>query len=121
MYGRQLLKRIAIILGLVIVGGYSIITLAGFIQGPRITITTPQTGFSTTTALVTIIGHAVHVNSFTINDAPTALDLEGNFSGQLLLAEGYNIISVEAKDRYGRTTEKKIEIILHPEQPLNNF
>lgn len=116
MHGRRLLKRIATTLGLTIVLGYSAVTLAGFIQGPRITITSPQTGFSTTTPLVTVTGHAVHVNSFTINDAPTALDLEGNFSEQLLLAEGYNIISVEAKDRYGRTTEKKIEIILHPEQ-----
>lgn len=116
MHGRQLLKRIATTLGLTIVLGYSIITLAGFIQGPRITITSPQTGFSTTTPLVTFAGHAVHVNSFTINDNPIALDLKGDFSAQLLLALGYNIISIEAKDRYGRTTEKKIEIILHTEQ-----
>ena len=112
MDGRKIIKYILALAGIVVVIGYSYFALGDFVRGPRIIISSPETGFSTTTPVITIVGRAIHINTLTVNGDATPLDLEGNFSSRLILAPGYNIIKVTAKDRYERTVEKEIEITL---------
>ena len=97
-----------------IVIGYSYFVLSGYLRGPQIIISSPLNGFSTTTPLITIAGVAVHANTLSIDGFKTPIDLEGNFSSQLILAPGYNIMTIAAQDRYNRTTEKHIEMNLIP-------
>lgn len=92
--------------------GYSCFTLYDFVRGPRIIIYSPLDGFSTTTPYISVTGRGIHTSSMSINDDPTAVDLAGNFESRLLLAPGYNIIKVAAKDNYGRSAEKTIETVL---------
>ena len=99
-------------IGIAIILGYSYFVLEDFARGPRIIISTPENGFSTTTPAILIIGKAIHTNNLTINDASTSLDLDGNFRTRLILAPGYNIIKISGKDAYARTVEKIIEISL---------
>lgn len=113
MHARKIIKRLIIACGLLIVLGYSFIALAGFVKGPRITVVSPKTGLAANKPLTDVAGHVVHSNDLSINDLPVSLDLAGNFAERLLLAPGYNIIVIKAKDRYGRTTEEKIETILN--------
>jgi len=47
-----------------------------------------------------------------MNGAQTAVDLNGNFISQLILAPGYNIIEITAKDNYERIVKKTIEMVL---------
>lgn len=112
MEGRKIIQWWIGGLGVALVLGYSYFVLDDFVRGPRIIIDAPQNGFSTTTPAITIIGHGIHTNNLTINDAPTAVDLDGNFRSQLILAPGYNIIKVTAKDNYARVVEKTIEMNL---------
>lgn len=112
MQGRQIIMRVLAGVGIAIVIGYSYFVIEDFVRGPRILITTPETGFATTTPYVTIAGRAVHANSLFLNDAAISFDLQGNFRESLLLAEGYNIMRIKAEDRYKRTVEKTIEITL---------
>jgi len=112
MEGRTIVKRGLIGLGIVIVVGYSYFALEGYVRGPRLELLNPINGVSTTTERITISGRAVHVNTLTINGATTSPDLAGNFSESLLLAPGYNIMRVDAQDRYGRRVEKTIEMTL---------
>ena len=94
--------------------GYSFFALKDVLRRPRIDITTPQTGYVTTTPMITIAGRVLRGNLFFINNATTTIDLDGNFSEQLLLSSGYNIMTLEARDRYGRTGSEVIEMILIP-------
>ena len=112
MDGRKIIKYALILAGITLVIGYSYFVLEDFVRGPRIIISSPETGFSTTTPVITIVGRAIHINTLTVNGDATPLDLEGNFSSRLILAPGYNIIKVTAKDRYERTVEKEIEMTL---------
>ena len=116
MEGRTIVKRGLIGLGIAIVVGYSYFALEGYVRGPRLELAGPENGISTTTARITITGRAVHVNTLTINGATTSPDLAGNFSESLLLAPGYNIMRVDAQDRYGRRVEKTIEMTLIEDQ-----
>ncbi len=112
MDGRKILQLTSAGLGVAIVIGYSCFVLYDFVRGPRIIIDSPISGFSTTTPVISLIGRAIHTNNITINDEITAVDLAGNFSSRLILAPGYNIIRVTAKDNYKRTAEKTIETVL---------
>lgn len=99
-------------LGILIVLGYSFFALKNVIRGPSIEIRTPQSGHATTTPLITISGRAIRGNLLFINGATTTIDLAGNFKEVLLLSQGYNIMTIEARDRYGRKAEEKIEMVL---------
>lgn len=112
MDGRKILQLTFAGLGVAIVIGYSGFVLYDFVRGPRIIIDSPISGYSTTAPMITIVGRAIHTNNITINDAKTAVDLEGNFQTRLLLAPGYNIIRIAAKDSYGRNESKTIETVL---------
>ncbi len=108
-------------LGIIFIVGYSAFALEGFIRGPRIEIITPESvhgggiryfSYATTTSLTLVSGRVVHANMLLLNGVEISQDLKGTFSESLLLAPGYNIMSIEAKDRYGRTTRKTIELTL---------
>lgn len=81
------------------------------IRGPQITITSPASGSKLAQASVDITGQAQLISRLSLNDNPIFTDQEGNFSQKLLLAPGYNIIKVEAQDRFNRTISKTIQLI----------
>lgn len=110
--GRKLIKLVLAGFGIVIIVGYSYFVLEDFARGPRILISSPINGFPTTTPTISIVGRAIHTNNLTINDGAVPVDLQGNFRAQLILAPGYNIIKVAAKDNYARSVEKILEINL---------
>ena len=112
MDGRKILSWGLGVAAVAIVLGYSYFAINGYVRGPSIEIYSPVNGFSTTTAFIVIRGKATHSNNVFVNGAQTAVDLGGNFSSQLILAPGYNIIKITAKDNYERTTEEVIETIL---------
>lgn len=112
MEGRKIIQWWLGGLGVAIVIGYSYFVLDDYVRGPRIIIESPLNGYSTTTPAIVIIGRGIHTNNLSINGAQTPVDLDGNFRGQLILAPGYNIIKVTAKDNYERIVEKTIEMVL---------
>lgn len=112
MEGRKILQWGLSGLGVAIVLGYSYFMIDDFVRGPRLIIDSSQSGFSTTSPLAIVSGRGIHTNNVAINDSPVAVDLEGNFHNQLILAPGYNIIKVTAKDNYDRIETKTIEVVL---------
>lgn len=112
MEGRKIIKWWLGGLGVAIVIGYSYFVLDDYVRGPRIVIESPLNGYSTTTPAIVVIGRGIHTNNLSVNGAQTPVDLDGNFRAQLILAPGYNIIKVTAKDNYERTVEKTLEIVL---------
>lgn len=99
------------LIALVIVGGYVAFQARGIIAGPQILVTSPENGATLSQSLVTIRGTASAITHLTLNDRPIHTDTEGNFEEELLLAPGYNVLSVEAKDRFGRETTQVLELI----------
>ncbi len=102
-------------LGILIVG-YSAFQGKKIIQGPVIEIRAPLNGATYITPLIEVRGVAKNVNSITLNDRILYIDRSGNFTDALLLIPGYNIITIEAKDKFGAETKKTIEII-YQEKP----
>jgi Glucodextranase, domain B len=105
--------RISLIslLALVIVG-YSLFQAQKLITGPVIEVYTPENGATYNQTLIEIYGKARNVAYLNLNDRPIFTDKDGFFREKLLLSPGYNIIKLDARDKFKKYTEKRLELIL---------
>lgn len=88
-----------------------------YLRGPVIVVTEPEDGFSSILPLLSITGKAGNAAFLTLNGKQIFTDEQGGFSEKLLLQEGYNIITIAAKDRFGRTAQRTLELV---HKPINN-
>ena len=110
-------KVLKLSLGILIVGTiifYSYIQSRAIIAGPQIVLTEPHHGMTSEKALILVRGKATNAKELTLDGRPIFIDLTGNFTEQLLLAPGYNIIELTAKDAQGRGVAKKLELVYLP-------
>jgi hypothetical protein len=106
------LRTALLILFGVIIVGYSLFQAQKIIQGPIIDLYTPQNGATYSQTLIEIYGRARNTAYLNLNDRPIFTDKNGYFKEKLLLSPGYNIIKLDARDKFKKYTEKKLELIL---------
>lgn len=94
-----------------IVGLYGLFQARHLIEGPVITLETPHNGSMLTQSPVTIRGTARNSAKIAINGKDILPDKNGNFSEELLLSDGYNIITVEAEDQFGKQAHETLEVM----------
>lgn len=93
---------------------YGYFKAEALIQGPLLSITTPTPGSTSTEPVLSISGTARHIASITLNGAPIFVNSSGEFTEELLLGNGYTILTIEAKDRFGRTITKTLPLYKPP-------
>lgn len=93
-------------------GFYGISKSWGFLKGPEIFIESPADFQKANKSYLEIKGRAEYVSNLYLNGNQIFTDENGNFKESLLLAKGYNIIIIEAQDKFGRATKEKKEIVL---------
>lgn len=103
-----------IILFAVAIGLYTIYQARHFLSGPELTLLSPQNGATVSDSLIEIKGHADNIVYISLNDRQIYVDQQGNFSENLLLFSGYNVITLKAKDKFGRETEKVLSLVYKP-------
>lgn len=108
---KQLVKIWAAIgiIGLIV--GYGAFRAKSLVEGPDIGITSPLNGATSTESLVSVSGFAHNISFLTLNGAKIYTDESGAFRERVLLSYGYNIMTLEAKDRFGRTAQKTLQLI----------
>lgn len=116
MYGYHKLRRFALI-GLSAVFGASLLFYAyyqsrNFISGPKIEIVSPENGATVRKAPVEIEGTAEKIARLELNGNQIFVDENNRFSEKLLLMPGYNIITLQATDKFKRVVKKSIEVVL---------
>lgn len=98
-------------LGLVIIG-YTAFQANKIIRGPIINIDFPKNGSTINSTLVEISGTAKNIAYINLNDRKIYTDIDGHFKEELLLSPGYNIIKLDARDKFGSYTEKHLKLVL---------
>jgi hypothetical protein len=111
--GKSIIKILIIILVITAIAGYSFFQARNIIRGPQISLVSPSNGTTVTEQAVEIQGSAKNISYITLNDRRIFVDKDGMFNEELLLAPGYNIWKLEAKDKFGRIVSKNIELILN--------
>lgn len=80
-----------------------------YLTGPTINISYPIAGSTVYGPEVEIRGTTKRVSSMHLNDSAIFIDSSGLFKEKLMLTNGYNIMKLEAKDRFGKQTSKLLE------------
>ena len=111
-----------IVIVVIVLGAYSYLQFREYLRGPGLVLTEPENGISSASPLLTIAGTAENAAFLTLNGKQIFTDEQGNFREKLLLQEGYNILAIDAKDRFGRTVRKIVEVVYRQEiQNTNQY
>ena len=111
--GKTIMTLAIIIVIVTAIAGYSYFETRTLIKGPQVSINTPRDGETLKDPLVDITGTAGNISYLSLNDRQIYVDDKGNFNEQLLLSPGYNVWTLQAKDKFGRTVSKKLELIFN--------
>ena len=108
---RKFLGIIIISLVVLILLSYTAYEIQRVVFGPRLSISFPVNGASASSSLMEVSGVAKNINNISIDDRKIFVDEQGNFKEDILLSYGYNAITIKANDKFGRNTEKVVEVI----------
>jgi hypothetical protein len=96
------------------VTGYTLFQAQNLIVGPVITLNVPQGNIPSEVTLIK--GSAKNISFITFNGRQIYTDKEGQFSEKVLLSQGFNVVKVTGQDRFGRTVDKTLELVLKESQ-----
>ena len=107
MFGKL---AVAIVIGVLAL--YGLFEAYPLLRGPTITLATPLDGETIPNGVVTIQGTVARTTALTLNGAPLLPDEKGAFSSTLAYPKGTSILTLAARDRFGRviTTTRTIYI-----------
>ena len=111
-------KCLIIIIILTSIASYSLFQARNLIKGPVVNVESPKNGEALEKPIIEIKGHAKNISYITLNDRQIFIDKEGTFNQKLLLFNGYNVVKISAKDKFGRKTDKIIELIYKETNPI---
>lgn len=89
---------------------YAYYEARGLLYGPQIMVSSGI--LEVHTPYVIISGTTTHIASLTANGQEIPVTKDGAFADPYLLTPGDNRIILEAKDKYGRTTQRIVEAVL---------
>lgn len=115
---RKILQFAAGGLLLVIIIGYGIYQAQDFWTGPVISITSPHDGYEADSHTIELVGRAERVSYLNLNGRQIFTDRNGIFEEELLLAPGYNIITVAGEDAFGRETREHLRVTMNASSSL---
>lgn len=97
---------------LLLILGYSAFEARKILTGPDLQITSPTVNGSHVTydPYIHVAGIAKNIKEITLNGKSIYIDEAGNFKEKFLLISGYNIIQLEAKDKFNKQTREVIEL-----------
>jgi hypothetical protein len=99
-----------VLFAIVLIAGYALFEASAIVQGPHISIAQPKKS-AQEEALVTVSGSTKNVTWIALLGKPIHVNEEGSFREELLVPIGYSILTIEAKDRFGRSVTETIEIV----------
>jgi len=68
-------------------------------------------------SLSVVSGQAPKATYITLNGREIFIDKNGNFSESIAVLPGFSVVTLQAKDKFGKTAEKKFEIVKKENAP----
>lgn len=108
---RKVIRVTLITIFLLFLFGYTFFEIQKMVFGPKIVVLSPKNGGLVSQSLIEISGKTANIKSISLNDKSIFIDEKGNFSEKILLSYGYNVLTLKASDKFGRETEKTVEVV----------
>ena len=98
---------------------YSVFQTSAISKGVALNINNIKDGQIFDGEIVTLVGTAMHAVHLSVNGKEIAIDEENAFSEELVLSDGYNIITLEAEDKFGKVTKESFRVLYEsPASPV---
>ncbi len=106
---KRIRVAIIVIIALTLIS-YAIFQARNLALGPIISITEPVNGETLSTTTVTIAGTAENISFMTLDGQQIFTDTNGNFSEDIILSKGYNIVTIYGRDKFGKEITKTLQL-----------
>ncbi len=103
-------KVIAIVCAILVL--YVVFQARNLILGPRIAFIAPLDGETLSGPVIEVRGTATNVSFITLNDKQIFVNDNGEFKERLLPSPGLVILTLKAKDRFGREKIEQAQIVV---------
>ncbi len=104
------ISLILLLLALALV--YGLFEARRFLEGPVLSIDSPAPG-AALSSIAHVRGMARNISFITLNGRQIYVDDEGVFDETLTPAKGYTVLTVEVRDRFGRTDRAALPVIIN--------
>ena len=113
---KKILKFIVLSLFFIFIIVYAFFRSRELIFGVKIKNISLENGKTYMESVQNITGIAKNAVELSLNGREISIDKDGNFSENIALLSGYNIISIEAEDKFGHKDEKDYQLMYSPAQ-----
>ncbi len=96
----------------VLVCGFVGMKLYPLVHGPDVLLSTFKDGANLDNPMVSVSGKALYTKNLMVNGNPLALSPDGSFSETIVLNPGYNVVSLQAKDQFGKVSTHDYALML---------
>ncbi|MDE1940848.1 MAG: hypothetical protein KGI66_01900 [Patescibacteria group bacterium] len=90
---------------------YAVWRSFNYARGPEIIIDSPVDGSAITATTTIVSGQVLRATSLTLNGDSISVDQNGDFHETIIVFPGVNDLSMTATDRFGRTSNRQLEIL----------
>lgn len=101
-----------------IIGVFAYMKMSFLVKGIQIEARIEK---SDTTSIAKVIGKAQNATYISLNGREIFIDKDGNFSETIALIPGFSVITIDAKDKFGKSKEKKFQLVYKEESPAVAF
>jgi hypothetical protein len=95
-----------------IIASYTYYKTRDLLRGVVLSVNGITDGETFTEPEVSLTGSAKNALMLSINGREIFIDRNANFSENLLLLPGYNIVAIKAEDKFGKKAEKDYQVTL---------
>jgi hypothetical protein len=100
----------SIILLFVVIAGYGMWISRDLLFGIRLSVSGISDGMSAQAPLLDITGTARHANNVTLDGRTIPIAQSGAWSDTIALMPGYNVVTIGASDKFGRTKSRQYRV-----------
>ena len=109
---KKLLKTVCLSIFLIFIILFALFRSKDLIFGVQIKDVNIEDGAKMSYNVIEIKGNALNAVHLTLNDRLISMDQRGNFEETIALYSGYNIMSIEAEDKFGNRDQKNYKLML---------
>lgn len=95
---------------------YAFLETRDMLNGPEISIISPENMSSQKYGPTEVIGIVRNSSFIGMNGRPILIDKDGNFKEIVFLPRGYNTLTINVKDRFGKEISKTLELMIENEK-----
>ena len=91
---------------------YSYYKTRGLLWGVKLTVLGIENGETLSNASMELSGEASRAIFLSVNGREIFIDQDANFKDSLILLPGYNIITIQARDKFGKEKRREFHVFL---------